>query len=191
VAPDDAASNYRMAREALLDRVPIAPDRIHRIEAEAADPAAAASAYERILPREADLVILGLGTDGHTASLFPGDDGVRSLRRRVLVVRAPVEPRCRITVTPPFLAAARNVAVLVSGSSKAEALARVFLGAGPVDETPARLVRDRVWFCDAEAAAWLRGRHRVREQGKDRFGGVALVVSAGRTRTAGPEGEDG
>lgn len=169
VPPADPQSNYRMAREALLDHVAIPTDRIHRVPAELA-PAEAAEAYERTLRKVFaidegdvpvfDLILLGMGEDGHTASIFPRSDVVGE---RVRLVAAPwVEPLgvFRITVTPPVLEAAVHVIVLVSGSGKAAALRDVLEGPFLPDRFPAQCLReaqgDVVWLADAAAAARLR-----------------------------------
>ena len=105
VPPGDPASNYRLARETLLDLLPAAPARVHRIEGERSDRDAAARAYEALLPERLDLVVLGLGADGHIASLFPRSPSLAESLRRVLAVTAPKPPPERLTVTPPVIRA--------------------------------------------------------------------------------------
>jgi len=172
VGPDHADSNYRMAREALLERVPIPVGQVHRIAGEEPDAAVAAARYAGTL-REAfgargrlqgpwprfDLVLLGMGPDGHTASLFPGTDAVHE--REALVV-APWVPKLasrRITVTPPVLNHAARVAFLVTGADKAETLAAVLEGPRQPDRYPSQVVRTTegtvVWLVDRAAAARL------------------------------------
>ena len=148
-------SNYGMAREWLLDRLELRPEQVHRIGVDGPDLAAAAEQYEQVLPERADLLLLGVGADGHTASLFPGSPAIKEQKRRVMAVEAPVEPRLRITVTPAVIAVARNVVVAVSGSGKAAALRRVFDKQGDVTHTPARLARRGTWFVDHAAAREL------------------------------------
>ena len=114
VPPDHPDSNERMAREALLDRVPIPPEQIHPLRS--ADVA---------LPERFDLVLLGIGEDGHTASLFPGDPALDATAPVVRVER-PDHPR--LTLTFPVLNAARAAAFLVAGAGKREILARVLAG---------------------------------------------------------------
>jgi 6-phosphogluconolactonase len=176
VAPDDPASNYRGARELLLDRVPVAAARVHRIEGEA-DPGGAAAAYERELraafstpagpPSTAagsrfDVVLLGLGADGHTASLFPGTPAVRERERWVVAHRVDATPSWRVTLTPSVFNAAAQVLFLVSGRDKAAALRRVLEGPSEPDVVPARAIQPiagRLRFlADADAAADLSGR---------------------------------
>jgi 6-phosphogluconolactonase len=169
VHPDDAESNYGMASAALLREVPLPPGHVHRIRGEEADAEVAARGYEAELrsafglaPGELprfDLVLLGLGADGHTASLFPGSAALEERSR--LVVPPPVERLGvrRITLTLPVLDAARAVAFVVSGADKAERVADVLEGPGA--ELPAGRVRpargDLVWLLDAPAARLLRG----------------------------------
>jgi 6-phosphogluconolactonase len=155
VPPGDPASNYRMARETLLDQLAAAPARVHRMEGERSDRAAAARAYEALLPERLDILVLGLGEDGHIASLFPRSPSLAESRRRVLAVTAPKPPPERLTITPPVIRAARLTIGLVAGTGKAEALARVLDGADDPDRTPGRLARDGLWLVDTAAAARL------------------------------------
>jgi 6-phosphogluconolactonase len=164
VPPDDPRSNYRMAREALLDRVPIPPDQIHRIRGED-DPERAAAEYERevrALLGDAglDLVLLGMGEDGHTASLFPGQAAVRETARWVVAVYVPSMKMWRVTLTPALLNRSRNVTFVVSGASKAVRLRQVIEGPFTPDLLPAqsiRLVEGRLtWMVDQAAAHALR-----------------------------------
>src|SRR5918999_3895485 len=165
VRPGDPGSNYRMAKEALLDRVPIPADQIHRIRGED-QPEKAAADYERELRAlgSLDLVLLGLGEDGHTASLFPGQPAVRETERWVVAVLDPDGELWRVTLTPPILNAARNVAFVVSGGSKAAPLRQVLEGPFTPDLLPAQAIRPRegrlTWMVDEPAAAQLRS-HRV------------------------------
>jgi len=158
VPADDPASNYRMAREALLDRVPVEASQVHRMEGELSDRDIAARAYEAILPGRLDLLVLGLGDDGHTASLFPGAVALAETRRRVVAVRAPKPPLDRLTITPPVILDAGLALVLVAGADKVAALARVFDGTYDPNRTPGQLARAGVWIADRAAAARLGAR---------------------------------
>ena len=139
VPPDDPRSNYRAAYELLLAHVPVLPANIHRIEGER-EPSEAAARYETSLrahfetpigaPRFApearfDLVLLGLGTDGHTASLFPGGNALHERERWVTADYAPSQGAWRVTLTPPLLNAAARVQFMVAGSDKREILTEV------------------------------------------------------------------
>jgi len=155
VSPDDPASNYRTARETLLGRVAIPAPQIHRMEAERPDLNAAAAEYERLLPDALDVLLLGMGTDGHTASLFPGSPALAERSHRVVRTRSPKPPVDRLTITPPVIAAARAIAVLVTGADKAPQVARVLRGPVDPDRLPAQLARHGTWFVDSDAAAFL------------------------------------
>jgi 6-phosphogluconolactonase len=176
VPPEDPASNYRMARESLLDRVPVPGPNVHRIRGED-DPADAAEAYERELrqafsapegpPRSApggrfDLVLLGLGDDGHTASLFPGTAALRETTRWVVAHHVAAASMWRITLTPLVINAAADVVFIVSGPEKAVILQRVVEGPCRPDELSAQGVAPRAgrlrWLVDAAAARNLRRR---------------------------------
>ena len=148
VPPDHPDSNYRMASEALLSKVPA---NVHRMPGETCD----AEAYEEELRQvfgaglpKFDLVLLGLGEDGHTASLFPGDPALEEKQRWVVRVERP--DHSRLTLTPPVLSAAQVALFLVSGAAKREALQRLRDG----DDIPAALVQaKRVVILADEAAA--------------------------------------
>lgn len=165
VSPDHPDSNFRMASQALLERVPVPAENVHRIRGELPDADAAAAAYERELratlgePPALDLVLLGLGEDGHTASLFPGSPALEERERWVV---APwVEPlgKRRITLTLPALEAARQVIFLVTGAGKSASLRRALRepsGAEPVPASRVRPGSGRVlWLADRAAAASL------------------------------------
>jgi 6-phosphogluconolactonase len=173
VPPDDEGSNYRMARETLLDHVPVRAANIHRMRGED-DPAGAAEQYERDLraafetpigpPRAApgtrfDLVLLGLGTNGHTASLFPHLQAVRERTRWAMAESVELLQMWRITLTPLILNQAAEVLFLVTGKEKAAILRRVLYGARDMDDLPAQSIAPADgrlrWLVDAAAAAEL------------------------------------
>jgi len=146
VAPDHPDSNYRMARESLLDRV--APATVHRIAGELG-PDEAAAAYNRIVGALAplDVVLLGAGEDGHTASLFPGHPEVQARGWAVGVRNAPKPPPDRVSLTLPALQGARHVIVLATGSGKADAVAKARRG-----EVPSGMIAGALWLIDRAAA---------------------------------------
>ncbi len=163
VGPEDPDSNYRMAAEALLDHLPEPRrPRVHRIEGELGAEAAA-ERYEALVRAELgdapafDLILLGLGPDAHTASLFPGKPAVEE--RDALIAAVPeagMEPYVpRVTFTLPVLTAAREVVFLVAGEDKAAAVARAF-GEPPDPAAPAGRVRPATVLLDEAAAAELR-----------------------------------
>lgn len=166
VPPDNAESNYRMANEALLSKVRIPPENIHRING-VGDAGANASAYELELralfgddgwPR-LDLILLGMGDDGHTASLFPGTAALNE--KRLWVAPNWVEKLgvWRVTLTAPVINAARHVTFLVTGKSKAERLREVLKGKRDPSRLPSQMIRpsDGIleWLVDREAASGL------------------------------------
>jgi 6-phosphogluconolactonase len=149
VPPGDPESNFRMTREALLDHVPLRPGHIHRIQGEL-DPQEAASRYESELrnsfrlegagsPRF-DLVALGLGDDGHTASIFPHTDAIHEMSRLVTANRVPQKDTWRITLTWPVINRASSVFFLVSGQEKAAILNEVLTGPWDVERLPSQLI---------------------------------------------------
>ena len=169
VPPDDPDSNYRMAEEAMLSKIPVAASNVFRVPTENPDAAAAAEAYEQTLRKffavEAgqvprfDLILLGMGPDGHTASLFPETAALREKSRLVVANWVEKLKTSRITFTLPLLNAARCVAFLVSGTDKASALHEVLEGDAPAEQFPAKLVRPSdgklIWFLDRAAASGL------------------------------------
>ncbi|MFI5281082.1 MAG: 6-phosphogluconolactonase [Gemmatimonadales bacterium] len=156
VPPEDKDSNYRMVAESLLARLSVKP-RVHRMEADRADLERAAADYARILPAQLDVLLLGMGPDGHTASLFPGSAALQETRWVVNVV-APKPPPVRLTITPPVIAAAREVAVLATGAEKADAVRRALEGPPRAREVPVQLAARGVWFLDPAAASRLERR---------------------------------
>jgi 6-phosphogluconolactonase len=149
VGPDHAESNYRMTREALLDHVPLRPDQIHRIEGEL-EPEVAAAHYESELrnsfrlegaesPRF-DLVALGMGADGHTASLFPHTEAIHELSRLVTVNPVPQKDTSRITLTWPVINHADSVFFLIAGADKAAVLREVLIGPRDPERLPSQLI---------------------------------------------------
>lgn len=164
VPPDHGDSNYRMAREALLDHVPVGS--VHRMRGEL-PPEEAAASYERELaeffgdgPPAFDLVMLGIGEDGHTASLFPETSALDVTDRTVLANPVLKLETTRITLTAPVLNAARRVLFLVAGGGKAEALERILAGDADPRAYPATLVRPEggpTWMLDRAAAGRIKG----------------------------------
>ena len=149
VPPDSNDSNYRMTREALLDHVPLRADQIHRIEGEL-DPEVAAARYESELrnsfrlegaesPRF-DLIALGMGDDGHTASLFPHTEAIHELGRLVTANHVPQKNTWRITLTWPVINHARSVFFLIAGADKAQVLNEVLTGPRDPEKLPSQLI---------------------------------------------------
>lgn len=168
VGPDHLDSNYRMAREALLDPLGVPPDRVHRMKGELG-PADGVRDYDHVLAglcrRDLDglpvidLLYLGMGDDGHTASLFPGTPAVRETVRLVTAGYNARLDSHRITMTPRLINGARLVVFLVAGASKADVLRRVLEEPGPADDLPSRVVRPThgsvLWLVDRAAASRL------------------------------------
>ena len=170
VPPDHAESNYGMANATLFQPLRIKPEQIFRMAGEAGDPAQAARDYETLLrarfacpapgwPRF-DLVLLGMGDDGHTASLFPGTAALQERQRLIVANQSPRGIPTRLTFTAALINQAREVLFLVSGAAKAE-VAQTVLEGRDVDPArfPARLIRPEqgrlLWFLDGAAAAQL------------------------------------
>ncbi len=160
--PDHEESNYRMAREALLDRVCIPAQQIHRMRGEI-EPEEAAEAYASVVLDTSpsfDLILLGIGEDGHTASLFPGTEALQERRKLVVANWAPRLQAYRITFTLPLINMAKNVVFLATGESKAEVLREVLEPAREEHTLPAAMVRPvqgiTHWFLTRDAARLLK-----------------------------------
>jgi 6-phosphogluconolactonase len=160
VPPDDERSNFGLARRTLFDRLEAQPGRVHRIRGED-DPAVGAVSYERELRgTNLDLLLLGLGPDGHVASLFPNAPGLAETERLVIPAEPKLEPFVeRVTLTPPALRGARRIVFLVTGEDKAEAVAGALAGQ-PDPAVPGSLIRaesgETLAILDQKAASRLR-----------------------------------
>jgi len=168
VPPDNRDSNYRMTREALLDKVPLKPENIFRIEGEL-DPEQAAARYESAIrnhlrlegaqgPRF-DVLALGMGDDGHTASLFPHTQAIHEMIRIAVANQVPQKDTWRVTLTWPVINEARDVFFLIAGKDKAQPLHDVLLGKYDPEALPSQLIRPRngrlLMLLDRDAAALL------------------------------------
>ncbi len=168
VPPNSSDSNYQLAQEVLLSKVPIAANQVHRMPADKPDRDAASQEYTQEMQRvfgtdgipSFDLLQLGMGPEGHTASLFPHQASLHELQRLVMPVNVPKPPPPRLTFTPPLLNAARHVLFLVTGSEKADALQAVLEGSYQPEEYPAQIIRpphgEVTWMLDTAAAGKLQ-----------------------------------
>lgn len=164
VSPDSAESNYRLVNETMLQNIPIPEENVHPFDTTLASATESAEDYEQALreyfpddlPR-IDIALMGMGSDGHTASLFPGTEALRERERWVTTSVAPDPPRERLTLTYPALNASGHVLFLVTGEHKAEALQKVHSGEADRDEYPSAGIRPEhgevIWFVDRAAAA--------------------------------------
>jgi 6-phosphogluconolactonase len=149
VPPEHPDSNYRLAREAMLAPLNAADAQVFRMEGERTDRDAAARDYEARLPPVLDVVLLGLGEDGHTASLFPGHPALEERTRRVLAIaNSPKPPPERLTLTLPALLSARAVLGVTAGAGKRDAVRRMLAG----EDLPAARVHNAEWLVDRTAA---------------------------------------
>ena len=169
VPPTDPDSNYHMAEETMLSKIPVAAGNVFRMAAENPDAAAAAEAYEQTLRKffaletgqfpRFDLILLGMGPDGHTASLFPGTAALQEKSRLVVANWVDKLKASRLSLTLPVLNAAACVTFLVSGMDKAAALHAVLEGDAPGEQYPSKLIRPvdgkLLWLVDRAAASAL------------------------------------
>jgi 6-phosphogluconolactonase len=176
VPPDHVESNYRMTNEAMLSKIPLPAANIHRMEGEL-DPEEAASKYESEIRNTFklegaetpvfDLVLLGMGPDGHTASLFPHTEGLHEMARIVIPNHVPQKDAWRVTLTWPVITAGREVAFLIEGKEKEAMVKQVFTGPYDPETTPAQLIRPAsgvlTLMMDVAAATGLPGPPQVGE----------------------------
>lgn len=170
VAPDHADSNYRMASEAMLTRLPIPAERVHRMQAERQDRDKAAQEYQAEIARVCgvtptgeppvfDLILLGMGPDAHTASLFPGSTALRETTKWVVPNWVEKFKTFRLTMTRPMINKAREVLFLVAGKDKTDPLKCVFCGPSEPEKYPSQLICPTtgllVWYLDVAAIAGL------------------------------------
>jgi len=168
VPPTDADSNYRMTNEVMLSKVPLPADHIFRMEGEL-DPEVAAAHYEATIRNSFklegaetptfDLILLGMGDDGHTASLFPHTEGLENITHIVIPNHVPQKDTWRITLTFPVINQGREVAFLIEGAAKAQVLSDVFTGPYQYETYPSQLIRPATGkltlLLDSAAAAKL------------------------------------
>jgi 6-phosphogluconolactonase len=169
VPASDAASNFRMTMEAMLAKVPVMPERVHRVSTEIKPPDVAAELYEQEIKRtvatrssatpEFDLILLGLGTNGHTASLFPHQPALHDVENLVIAEYIEEVEMTRITMTVPLLNAAKEVLFISLGKDKASVLKEVITGSYDPERLPAQLIQPDpgtlTWLIDPAAAQEL------------------------------------
>ena len=170
VPPDDPESNYHMAFETLLTKAPVTSDQVHRVPTERGDPAMVAELYEADIRRDMnvlpgqfprfDLILLGMGPDGHCASLFPYTEALKVRDRLVTANAVPQLNTNRITFTVPTINNAANVVFVIAGADKADALSAVLEGSRDPERYPSQLIAPEnghiFWLVDRAAAANLR-----------------------------------
>jgi 6-phosphogluconolactonase len=162
VPPDHPDSNYRMANEALLSKIAISPDQVHRMHGEEVPPDAAAVAYATLVAgMKFDLILLGMGPDGHTASLFPGSKALHETKAPAVANWVEKFKTWRLTMTAPFINQAAIVMFQIAGAEKAPALKEVLEGVRIPELYPAQLIQpsdgDIEWMLDQAASAKLHG----------------------------------
>ena len=172
VPPDHADSNYRMVNTALLSKVPINATHVHRVPTELGDPDAVAAAYEKTILQDFnagvgeiprfDVSVLGLGANGHTASLFPNTSSLAEKQKLVMAEFIQELDQFRVTMTLPLINHSRNIVFLVSGAGKASVVKEVLSGPNDPRRLPAQLIRPDdgtlAWMLDKAAAAQLPAR---------------------------------
>jgi 6-phosphogluconolactonase len=167
VPAEDKQSNYRLAWETMLSRLPLPPGNVHRVPTEISPPTAAAAAYDREVKASFgteepafDFIFLGIGTNGHTASLFPHRPTLHDTSMRVVADNIPEVGMWRISMTAPLLNHGRVLLFIVTESDKAEVLREVLLGPADVERLPAQLIHPHsgrlVWLLDDAAASRIK-----------------------------------
>jgi 6-phosphogluconolactonase len=156
VLPGHAESNYALVMNTLLVKGTPSGCSIMRMEAENPDQEAAAGAYEKLIPDEIDVLLLGVGDDGHVASLFPGSSALLMKERSVVSVRGPKAPHQRLTITPRVIASADEVFVLATGERKGRVLAEALKPESSFMSLPVLLTLNGTWLLDADAGRQLQ-----------------------------------
>jgi len=166
VPSDDEASNYGLLARTLLGPLAIPSERVLRMKGDVDDLEAEAEACAPWFNAALDLVVLGIGSDGHTASIFPGHSAAHERTRSIVAVYdSPKPPSRRLTITPPVIARACAVMVLAAGDEKAAAVAAALEGAADPKVLPARLARGGTWYLDRGAASGLLDQHATSPHG--------------------------
>ena len=155
VSPDHPNSNYRRAMKLLFPDGAPPHVSIHRVYAEEPNEDAVARRYESELPDTIDVLLVGMGEDGHIASLFPGDRALLETTRRVLPVIGPKPPKQRFTITPPVIRSAKSIFLLATGAIKGKVLARALQESENINILPVQLLLNAIWILDHDAAIQL------------------------------------
>lgn len=148
VEPDNVESNYGLAVRTLFCRGVPKGCNVFRMEADDADRESAARRYANLLPRYIDVLLLGVGDDGHVASLFPRSPALRERTRSVMPIFGPKAPHERLTITPPVISGAKRIFVLATGGVKARALAAALRDSDDIEDLPVRLALRGTWLVD-------------------------------------------
>jgi len=156
VPPEHPDSNYGMAMRTLFGSGMPQGCTVHRMEADSDDLLAAASRYATVLPESIDILLLGVGEDGHIASLFPFSAALHESKQRVLPIFAPKQPNQRLTITPPVILQAHSTVVLAPGTAKAAVLAEALHVPNNIDGLPALLAISGTWLLDTSMSGWFK-----------------------------------
>ena len=149
VSPDRLESNFGLAMRTLFKQGVPTGCSVFRMEAERSNREAAALDYGKRLPIQVDILLLGVGEDGHIASLFPGSAALKITRQQVVAITGPKPPHDRFTITPPVISQAKSVFVLATGSAKGQVLVKALQAAGDINKVPACLVLNAIWLLDS------------------------------------------
>lgn len=156
VSPDHAESNYAMAMKTLFAKGVPSGCSIARMAAENPDQEETVRVYERLIPEKIDVLLLGMGGDGHIASLFPGSSTLLQQGRSVVPATGPKAPYQRLTITPSVITSARKVFLLTTGKMKGKILAEALKSESDFMSLPVRLTLSGTWILDAEAGSQLQ-----------------------------------
>ena len=155
VPPSSLESNYGMVMRTLFSAGVPKGCTVLRMEADGMDLESASDRYSNAIPEHIDVLLLGVGEDGHIASLFPYSEALGETRRRVVPVVGPRLPYRRLTITPPVIRQAQSVYILAAGDAKVEVFDRARLVSGSIDSFPARLVSGAIWLLGADNGEWV------------------------------------